>query len=217
MSTDLKIWIGAIVSLGMYSYLYKENPFFRVCEHLYLGLSLAHLAVMGWTNVRDLGLKPLGEGKVVVLIPVLLGVLLFSRYIPKLAWLCRYSLAYLVGVASAVTITGVLDAGIIAQVRGAVAPVDSVNSAFSLIANVASIVVFFFIIGSNGNGNSNGKDNKTTWLQRAVRETSVVGRFILMVSFGAVFGTTIMARLGLFIPRLKFLFGDWIHLIPPVQ
>jgi hypothetical protein len=34
---------------------------------------------------------------------------------------------------------------------------------------------------------------------------------------GAVFGTTIMARLGLFIPRLKFLFGDWIHLIPPVQ
>ncbi len=38
-----------------------------------------------------------------------------------------------------------------------------------------------------------------------------------MVSFGAVFGTTVMARLGLFIPRLKFLFGDWIHLIPPIK
>jgi len=47
MSTNPAIWLGALISLGMYSYLYKENPFFRVCEHLYLGLSLAHLAVTG--------------------------------------------------------------------------------------------------------------------------------------------------------------------------
>jgi hypothetical protein len=211
MSTDLKIWLGALISLGMYSYLYKENPVFRVCEHLYLGLSLAHLAVMGWTNIRDLGFKPLVAGKTVLLIPIILGVLLFSRYSPKFAWLSRYSLAYLVGVASAVTITGVIDAGIISQVRGAIKPVNSFDSAFSLIANVAAISVFFFIVGSNGNG------GKATPMQGVVKKSGVVGRFVLMVSFGAVFGTTIMARLGLFIPRLKFLFGDWIHLIPPIQ
>lgn len=215
MSTDLKIWLGALMSLGIYSYLYKENPFFRVCEHLYLGLSLAHLAVMGWTNIRDLGLRPLAAGKAVLAVPVVLGILLFSRYIPKISWLSRYSLAYLVGVASAVTITGVVDAGIISQVRGAIKPVNSFNSAFSLLANVAAISVFFFIIGSNGNGN--GKAAKTTALQGLVKKSGIAGRFVLMVSFGAVFGTTIMARLGLFIPRLKFLFGDWIHLIPPVK
>lgn len=214
MSTDLRIWLGALVSLGMYSYLYKENPFFRACEHLYLGLSLAHLAVMGWTNVRDLGFKPIVAGKAVLVVPVLLGLLLFSRYIPKVSWLSRYSLAFLVGVASAVTITGVIDAGIISQIRGAIKPVNSFDSAFSLLANVAAISVFFFIIGSNRNGK--GKAGATL-LQGLVQKSGVAGRFILMVSFGAVFGTTIMARLGLFIPRLKFLFGDWIHLIPPVQ
>lgn len=213
MSTDLKIWLGALISLGIYSYLYKENPFFRACEHLYLGLSLAHLAVTGYANVRDLGFKPLSEGKTVLIIPVLLGVMLFSRYVSKIAWLSRYSLAYLVGVASAVTITGVVEAGIISQVRAAVKPLNSFNSVFSLLANVAAISVFFFIIGSNGSR----KTGKTTVLQGLVAKTSIAGRFILMVSFGAVFGTTIMARLGLFIPRLKFLFGDWIHLIPPVQ
>ena len=216
MSTDLKIWLGALISLGIYSYLYKENPFFRVCEHLYLGLSLAHLAVTGWANVRDLGFKPMLAGKTVLIIPVLLGVMLFSRYISKIAYLSRYSLAYLVGVASAVTITGVVEAGIISQVRAAVKPLDSFNSIFSLLANVAAISVFFFIVGSNGNGSS-GKVSKRTVLQSVVAKTSIAGRFVLMVSFGAVFGTTIMARLGLFIPRLKFLFGDWIHLIPPVQ
>lgn len=211
MSTDLKIWLGALMSLGMYSYLYKENPAFRVCEHVYLGLSLAHLAVMGWTNIRDLGVKPLLEGKAVLAVPMVLGLLLFSRYLPKVSWLSRYSLAYLVGVASAVTITGVIDAGIISQVRGAIGPVNSFDSALSLFANVAAISVFFFIIGANG------KAGKGTAFQRLVKQSGVAGRFVLMVSFGAVFGTTIMARLGLFIPRVKFLFGDWIHLIPPVR
>ena len=133
MSTDAKVWLGALVSLGIYSYLFKENPIFRVCEHLYLGLSLAHLAVMGWTNVRDLGVIPLQNGEWAALIPVVLGALLFARFIPKLGWLSRYSLAYLVGVAAAVTITGVIDAGIISQVRGAIIPITDLNSAFTLL------------------------------------------------------------------------------------
>ncbi len=214
MTTDLKIWIGALISLGMYSYLYKENPVFRVCEHLYLGLSLAHLAVMGWGNVRDVGLTPLRNGQYLTIIPVILGLLLFSRFIPRLSWLGRYSLAYLVGVASAVTITGVIDAGIISQIQGAIIPLTSVNAVITLLCNVSAIAVFFFIVGS-GVGKGFVSENRT--VGHVVKQGSLIGRFVLMVSFGAVFGTTVMARLGLFIPRLKFLFGDWIHLIPPVK
>lgn len=214
MSTDAKVWLGALVSLGIYSYLFKENPIFRVCEHLYLGLSLAHLAVMGWTNVRDLGVIPLQNGEWAALIPVVLGALLFARFIPKLGWLSRYSLAYLVGVAAAVTITGVIDAGIISQVRGAIIPITDLNSAFTLLANVTAISVFFFIVGSRG---ENGSVLGNKLFQNTIEKSALVGRFVLMVSFGAVFGTTVMARLGLFIPRLKFLFGDWIHLIPPIK
>ena len=213
MSTDPKVWLAALMSIGIYSYLYKENPFFRVCEHLYLGLSLAHLAVMGWTNVRDLGFKGLGKGNVLVLIPMVLGVLLFTRFSPKNSWLSRYSLAYLMGVAGAVTITGVIDAGIISQIRGAITPLTSLDSVVALICNVTAITVFFFIIGST----SKTWQGKNWWFERLIRWSSTVGRFVLMISFGAVFGTTIMARLGLFIPRLRFLFGDWIHLIPPVK
>ncbi len=213
MSTDVKVWLAAIMSLGIYSYLYKENPIFRACEHLYLGLSLAHLAVMGWTNIRDLGFLEIQQGGYLVIIPLVLGVLLFSRFFPQISWLSRYSLAYFVGVASAVTITGVIDAGIISQVRGAIVPLNSVNSIISTVFNVTAITTFFFIIGSvekKGHPYSNA-------LTKTVQKASLAGRFVLMVSFGAVFGTTIMARLGLFIPRLQFLFGDWIHLIQPIK
>ncbi len=213
MSTDLKIWLAAIMSLGIYSYLYKENPIFRACEHLYLGLSLAHLAVMGWTNVRDLGFSEIQKGSYLVIIPLTLGLLLFSRFFPKISWLSRYSLAYFVGVASAVTITGVIDAGIISQVRGAIVPLNSLNSVISTLCNVAAITTFFFIVGS---AEKKGQPSNSM-LTQIVQKTSIAGRFVLMVSFGAVFGTTIMARLGLFIPRLQFLFGDWIHLIQPIK
>ncbi len=109
---------------------------------------------MGWTNVRDLGVIPLQNGEWAALIPVVLGALLFARFIPKLGWLSRYSLAYLVGVAAAVTITGVIDAGIISQVRAPSSPLTDLNSAFTLLANVTAISVFFFIVGSRGENGS---------------------------------------------------------------
>lgn len=211
MSTNLGVWLAALMSLGIYSYLYKENPIFRVCEHVYMGLALAHLAVMGWTNVRDMGFKKLAAGQVAVLIPIILGVLLFTRWSPKVSWLSRYSLAYIVGIAAAVTITGVLDAGIISQVRGAMAPVKGLNSLVALLCNVAAVSVFFFIVGSSKDV---GPVLGSGPVRTIVKYASEAGRVIMMISFGAVFGTTVMARLGLFIPRLQFLFGTWIHLIP---
>ena len=47
-----------------------------------------------------------------------------------------------------------------------------------------------------------------------VRRTAEAGRWIMMIGFGAIFGSTVMARLSLFIGRLVFLFRDWIPLIP---
>ena len=45
---------------------------------------------------------------------------------------------------------------------------------------------------------------------RAVGETiSVTGRWLLMICFGAFFGSTVMARLSLLVERLQFLLGDW--------
>jgi hypothetical protein len=48
----------------------------------------------------------------------------------------------------------------------------------------------------------------------AVARVSRLGRYLLMFAFGAIFGSTVMARLSLFIGRLWFVFAEWIHLIP---
>lgn len=210
MTTDVRIWLMALMTLGLYSYLFRENPFFRFCEHAYTGLSLAHLVVMGWTNVKTMGLTRLANGEWATVIPIVLGVLLFARWFPKAAWLSRYPIAYLVGTASGVTITGVIEAGIIAQVRAAMKPVTNISSLVTLLFTVAALSVFFFIVGNKPEGQV-GSVQIAAW--RVVSASSYLGRLVLMVTFGAVFGSTVMARLGLFIPRLELLFRDWIHLI----
>ena len=48
---------------------------------------------------------------------------------------------------------------------------------------------------------------------RALRNTATSGRWLMMIAFGAMFGSTVMARMSLFIGRLDFLFREWIPLI----
>jgi hypothetical protein len=45
-----------------------------------------------------------------------------------------------------------------------------------------------------------------------VRHTARLGRWLLMVSFGAFFGNTVMTRMAVFLERLQFLLRDWLHL-----
>ncbi len=42
---------------------------------------------------------------------------------------------------------------------------------------------------------------------------SKLGIWFLMISFGASFGYTVMARVSLLIGRLEFLLKDWLHII----
>ena len=41
---------GVIVTVGLFSVLYKENKFYRFCEHLFLGLAAGWAAVAIWTE-----------------------------------------------------------------------------------------------------------------------------------------------------------------------
>jgi len=45
--------------------------------------------------------------------------------------------------------------------------------------------------------------------------TARIGIYFLMISFGAAFGYTAMARISLLIGRLQFLLGDWLGIIQP--
>jgi hypothetical protein len=44
---------------------------------------------------------------------------------------------------------------------------------------------------------------------RYMRTSTVWGRWLMMVGFGAIFGSTVMARLALVIDRMHFVWVEW--------
>jgi hypothetical protein len=50
-----------------------------------------------------------------------------------------------------------------------------------------------------------------------VGKTAKAGIWVLMITFGAAFGYTVMGRIALLAIRLEFLFDDWLWLIDPTD
>ena len=45
-SAILGAWIAAFLTLGIFSYLYKDNPFYKIAENVIVGVSAAYVAAI---------------------------------------------------------------------------------------------------------------------------------------------------------------------------
>jgi len=198
MSTSSGVWVAAILTIFAYTYLYKDNPFFKFAEHLFVGIGAAQAIVMGYQNIVEQAWRPLvTKGSWWMIIPLALGLLLYGRFTKSrsAALLSRLPIAFLVGLAAALSIRGALDASLVRQVVATMTPMKTITDWIFMLAVVTTISYFFFTaFGRVG----------------ILKNTAEVGRWVMMVAFGAAFGNTVMARMSLVIGRLQFLFGKWI-------
>lgn len=209
--TILGAWVAVSLTFGLYSFLYKDNPVFKFCEHVYLGTGMGWLLVsMYFTIVKPDLLVPLAHvfqakvfGKNIelqenetfwLLIPAFLSVFLLLRFVPKLAWLSRWSFAFLVGGFAGMAIPATVSADIFKQTEGTLRSWsglggfwDVVNSSLILIGVVSVLFYFFFSVEHKG----------------VAKTVARVGIVFIMISLGAAFGYTVMARESLLIGRVQ--------------
>jgi hypothetical protein len=156
------IWttIGAILTLSIYSFLYKDNPFYKFAEHLVVGVSAGYYLVIYYFNfihpnvfspvfLLRLGDEPIGFFSFywwMALIPGILGILLYTRFFPKIAWVGRYALAVYVGGYAGLGISPVMQARVIEQLRANALSVAGVEDPFAGITNIALGVVIFAVV-----------------------------------------------------------------------
>ena len=48
MTTQLDVWVGALLTLMIFSFLYRDNPMYKFAEHLFVGVSAAYWMVQGY-------------------------------------------------------------------------------------------------------------------------------------------------------------------------
>ncbi|MBY0247365.1 MAG: hypothetical protein K2Q17_06835 [Nitrospiraceae bacterium] len=206
-ATVLGAWAATGLTLCIFTFLYKDNPLFKLAEHLYVGVSVGYTIVKAYdTVIVHLIVKPIFEqGEYALLIPVAIGLLMLTRYVPKAAWLSRYAFAFIVGVGSGLAIPRTISSFILRQIEDTVRPLlslaggdgvsfsmnllnpsSSINVIIILIGVISVLFYFFFSIEHSGPG-------------KVVARTGVM---FLMIAFGAAFGYTVMARMSLLIGRL---------------
>lgn len=203
---ELNIWntIAAFFTIAIFSFLYKDNPLYKIAESIVVGVSAGYFTILlFWTS-----LKPkfwdqiITYGKWWYIIPGILGLLMYLRFSDKYGWISRYPLCLYIGIGSGIAIPLSLQAFVLRQVEATMLPVtfntlEGWNNLLVVIMVVSALIYFFFSMEHKG----------------AVGKTATFGIWVIMVGFGASFGYTVMARVSLLIGRIQFLLGDWLSLV----
>lgn len=210
------VWVAAILTLCIYSFLYKDNPFYKFAEYLVVGISAGYYTVIFYfnyikPNLIDHLMDPLYPtvDKFLLMIPTILGFMLLARIFPKYAWVSRYPLAIYLGAGAGLAIPRDMDGRILKQVYTTVISLYPLTEAgnfdwltfsqnFLLAAGVITTLIYFFFSMEH---------------KGVVGKSARVGIIFIMISFGATFGYTVMGRISLLIGRVTFLLKDWLHIV----
>jgi hypothetical protein len=192
--------MAAAFTLMVYSFFYKENKAYRFAEHVFIGLAVAHSTVISSKYVWDTALAPLTtKGDAFWILPILVGLLFPFFFSKKYFWIYRIPVSTVVGTGIGLGMAGLLRSQFIDQIAQTIALPNlkatwisgshPINMALIAIGTVGTLFFFIFTVEQKG----------------PLLYASHVGRWTMMIAFGAAFGFTVMARMSLLIGRLQFL------------
>jgi hypothetical protein len=220
------VLVGGVATLAIFSFLIKENGFYRLFEHLFIGIAagLGPMLLIRdflWPNILEpmLGLtivtypdgtvsEPYQPLYLLYLVPMLFGCLYYFIYSQRHSWLAKVVIGFTLGASGALAIRGFFSEAV-PQIAGSFKPLivftdqglsllESFNNSLFVATLLLVLNYFFFTFGKEGS--VQGK-------------IAPLGRPLLMVCFGAFFGSTVMARLALLVERVQFIVGDWFSAV----
>ncbi len=214
-TTTLGVWVGAIGTLALFSLIYRENRFYRLFEHLFIGLAAGFLIKSTWdeTLYPQWWTPMVKDGQWPWILALGLGGLFYTIYSKKHSWMSRISIGVLLGLLSGQIFQTTANE-FIPQIQRSFKPLVvqaadipqgsqltqlgmSLNNILFMVILVCVITYFLFSF-----------EHKNKVITGSAR----TGRLMLMFAFGAIFGSTVMARMALLIDRVWFLMHTWLGL-----
>ena len=238
----ISAWLYVLMTLCIFSFLYKDNPFYKAAEHLFVGVSAGYVAVLSfWQQVQpnlfgrlwpsrvdvddgsiltsiwyaiyeifnvittgfgvldrsifpEGGIKGFEEIRIIYMIPFILGIFMLLRLVPKLGWLARWAIAYIVGMAAGLRFYGFLNSNVLNQIKASAIDFTSdwgtiINGLIVFIGTLTGLIYFFYSTEHKG----------------VIGRLSRIGIYFLMIKFGAAFGFAVMGRISLLIGQFNYL------------
>lgn len=201
-------WIAGLVSflltLMVFSYLWKDNALFRVAVYLFVGVSAGYVGAVACRQVLLPRLiLPLLNGDILAVFPLLLGLALLGKLSQRTAALGNPSLALMVGVGAAVAVGGAVLGTLIPQVQATIDNFDLertrsvseqiLDASTFLIGTVTTLVYFHYGARPGPHGPQRS---------RLVAVLGWVGQVFVAITFGVIFAGVYAAALTALIERL---------------
>ncbi|NUO18271.1 hypothetical protein HUU59_02345 [bacterium] len=208
--------IAGLATVAVLSFLYKDNPLYKIAEHFFVGIAAGYVVCTQFYNVFIPNLwDPLTSGRDMwLIIPLILGLALFTRFSNNLGWISRWPMSVIIGTYAGLAVIGFASGDMVLQVQASLIPVfetatvsdftnsPSIMNFLQILTNplftlglVSVLFYFFFSVEHKG----------------GLRHVASVGTTLLMIGFGAGYGYTVMTRIALLFDRFYFLFVEWLQ------
>ena len=201
---DFATIIAGLLTLAILTFLYRDNPIYKMAEHLLIGVSIGYVLVITWSNtLMDTLFEPLVEGEAFwLIIPLLLGLLMFARFVKGGEKLSKIPIGFMIGSGAGVAIPAMLYNRTLKQLSATIVPLTSESglpdfTGIVVVVGVLSTLSYFYF----------SREHKGM-----MGGSAKVGTWFLMIFFGTTFGYTVMSRMSTFIGRMEFLLTDFLHL-----
>lgn len=223
------IVLGFILTIMVFSYLIGDNPFFRLAIHIFIGVAAGFAVVVVIYNViLNQLLFPIIQNPLASLYlavpPIVLGLWLFTKVSPRLAWIGNPVMAYLVGVAAATAIGGAVIGTLFPQIGATtslfILPASSgtlgenilkalpilLKAVVILAIIICTMLYFYFGVKQD----PNQAPRRPRWIE----EISWLGQIFVAVTYGVLFAGVYSASLAALIERVRFLLESIVRFVP---
>jgi len=210
ISHDPWVWIAALLTLAIFSFLHRDNPFYRLAEHMFVGVANGWAVTFYWHNVlMPTLIDPLfRQGQLLLILPFIAGMLYFTRFIPRVSWLVRIPIGISMGYYVGASIPATIQANIIKQAQGTILTTQNFQAWHAGSMGIVWSIILFVGVLCTLSYFYFSREHKGL-----LGVTSRIGIVFVMIGFGAAFGYTVIARISLLIGRLQFLLGPWLGII----
>jgi len=205
VSADPQIWIQAFLTIAATSFVFRDNIVFKVAQYTFIGVAAGHYIVMGVKNIINYGWVHLAGGAYIYVVVFILGILLYARFSKEYYWLYRYPIAFMVGNGIGISIRAAIHSDFIKNIAAtasplvATAPMDTINNIIIFVGCIAALSHFIFTYEGIHKG--------------TLGYVPKLGRWMMLMAFGASFGNTVMTRFGMYQGRILFLLRDWLQVV----
>lgn len=210
--------IAVILTVMIFTYLLGDNPVFRLAEHILIGVSVGWATLQIFYNLLlpafNYVLDNSKTGSLdwwLYLIPLVLGLLLLLRPVRAAKPLTNLIMALVIGTVAALALAGALSGTLLPQVGATMLPLntgDIIGRLVLLLGTILALWYFqFTVFGPSlpATGETAPKQDQRAGLSGILGRVRLVGRWGIMLAFGAVFASVFLTYFAALVDRLLFL------------